>query len=46
MGRYKCYQCKTIKDIDPSELGIQCEICGSRIFYKERPPTQKRIKAR
>jgi DNA-directed RNA polymerase subunit P len=32
--------------MDVNTVGIQCENCGSKIFYKERPNVKKIIKAR
>jgi DNA-directed RNA polymerase subunit P len=32
--------------MDVNTVGIQCEKCGSKIFYKERPNVKKTIKAR
>ena len=26
-------------------MGLQCEKCGSKIFYKERPNTKKVLKS-
>lgn len=27
-------------------VGLQCEKCGSKVFYKERPNVRKSIKGR
>jgi DNA-directed RNA polymerase subunit P len=32
--------------MDMNTVGIQCEKCGSKIFYKERPNVKKVIKSR
>jgi DNA-directed RNA polymerase subunit P len=32
--------------MDVNTVGIQCEKCGSKIFYKERPNVKKTTKAR
>ncbi|MDI6855397.1 MAG: DNA-directed RNA polymerase subunit P [Candidatus Thermoplasmatota archaeon] len=44
MDRYKCAICKNPIEIDLNIPGIQCDKCGSRIFYKERPSGTKKIK--
>ncbi|MEW5936573.1 MAG: DNA-directed RNA polymerase subunit P [Candidatus Thermoplasmatota archaeon] len=42
---YKCARCKTrIRDINT--VGIQCTVCGSKVFYRERANVKKSIKAR
>ncbi|MFW6041015.1 MAG: DNA-directed RNA polymerase subunit P [Thermoplasmatota archaeon] len=42
---FRCAICnERIKDINT--VGIQCENCGSRVFYKERPNVKKELKAR
>jgi DNA-directed RNA polymerase subunit P len=39
---YKCARCKArIGDI--TTVGIQCTVCGSKVFYKERPNVKKTI---
>jgi DNA-directed RNA polymerase subunit P len=43
---YKCAKCKEPMRTDISAVDIQCEKCGSKIFYKERPNVRKVIKAR
>ncbi len=43
---YKCARCKEPIRSNVSTIGIQCEKCGSRIFYKERPNVKKVIEAR
>ncbi len=43
---YKCGRCKEQIRTDVNTVGIQCEKCGSRIFYKERPNVKKLLKAR
>ncbi len=43
---YKCSICKEPLKNDVSVLGIQCEKCGSKVFYKERPNVRKVMKAR
>lgn len=43
---YKCSVCKKPISVDVSIVGLQCDKCGSRIFYKERLPKKKKIKAR
>ena len=42
---YKCKVCKTPID-KVNIVGIQCEICGSKIFYKERPNVKKTLNAK
>jgi len=46
MYKYKCAVCKKFIDVDVSVVGLQCDNCGSKIFYKERPNITKKIKAR
>ncbi|MCD6512919.1 MAG: DNA-directed RNA polymerase subunit P [Thermoplasmata archaeon] len=46
MISYRCGKCGKVVEIDSERMGIKCPFCGSKIFYKERPPTAKRIKAR
>ncbi|MBM4248685.1 MAG: DNA-directed RNA polymerase subunit P [Euryarchaeota archaeon] len=43
---YKCWKCHERTTVDPNTMGIQCEKCGSKMFYKERPNVKKTIKAR
>ena len=43
---YKCARCKEPIRSNVSTIGIQCEKCGYRIFYKERPNVKKVIEAR
>ncbi|MFA5772172.1 MAG: DNA-directed RNA polymerase subunit P [Thermoplasmata archaeon] len=42
---YRCSRCKEIINIDIKTVGIQCEKCGSKLFYKERPNIKKTIKS-
>jgi DNA-directed RNA polymerase subunit P len=43
---YKCGKCgKNIRS-NVNTVGMQCEVCSSKIFYKERPNVKKVIKAR
>jgi DNA-directed RNA polymerase subunit P len=42
---YKCARCKEPMRADVNTVGLQCERCGSKVFYKDRPTTQKTIKA-
>jgi len=42
---YKCWKCKDRVIMDMNTVGIQCEKCGSKIFYKERPNVKKVIKS-
>lgn len=42
---FRCAICKEkIKDI--TSVNIQCDNCGGRVFYKERPNVKKELKAR
>lgn len=41
---YKCGRCKKRVDFDAGNIGIRCPYCGSKIFYKERPTTAKRVR--
>jgi len=42
---YKCARCKArIRDV--STIGLQCTVCGYKVFYKERPNVKKSVKAR
>jgi len=43
---YKCAKCKQRVSMDINTVGIQCDKCGSKIFYKERPNVKKLMKAR
>jgi DNA-directed RNA polymerase subunit P len=44
---YKCGKCRESVLSDISTVGgIQCEKCGSKIFYKQRPNVKRVIKAR
>ena len=44
---YKCGRCKITVLTDISTVGgIQCEKCGSKIFYKQRPNVKRVINAR
>jgi DNA-directed RNA polymerase subunit P len=43
---YKCANCKEPLRTSIDTVGIQCEKCGSRMFFKERPNVKKLIKAR
>jgi DNA-directed RNA polymerase subunit P len=43
---YKCSRCKEPMRSDINTTEIQCEKCGSKIFYKERPNVRKVIKSR
>lgn len=43
---YKCNRCKEPIRTDINTVGIQCEKCGSKIFYKERPNVKKVLGAR
>ena len=41
---YRCGNCnEPIRNVNASEL--QCEKCGSKIFYKERPNVKKVLKS-
>jgi DNA-directed RNA polymerase subunit P len=43
---YKCGNCNESIRSNVNTVGIQCEKCGSKIFYKERPNVKKVVKAR
>ena len=43
---YKCAKCKEPIRTDISIVGIQCEKCGSRVFFKMRPSVKKAVKSR
>jgi len=43
---YKCAQCKESMRANINTVGIQCEKCGSKVFYKERPNVKKLVRAR
>lgn len=43
---YKCAVCHEAIRASLETVGIQCEKCGSRTFYKERPNVKKLVKAR
>jgi DNA-directed RNA polymerase subunit P len=40
---YRCAKCKEPVRNDPKSLGLQCEKCGSKIFFKDRPSTKKTL---
>ena len=40
---YRCAKCNEPVRNDPKTLGLQCEKCGSKIFFKERPSTKKTL---
>ena len=47
MDRYKCERCGELVSTDITTIGgIQCEKCGSKIIFKERPNIKKTITAR
>jgi DNA-directed RNA polymerase subunit P len=41
---YRCARCK--EPLRADAVTLQCEKCGSRMFYKERPNVKKVLKAR
>jgi DNA-directed RNA polymerase subunit P len=43
---YKCSRCKEPVRTNVNMVGLQCEKCGSKVFYKERPNVRKMIKGR
>ena len=43
---YRCGKCNEPIRSNVNALGLQCEKCGSRIFYKERPNVKKVLRAR
>ncbi len=43
---YKCAVFKEPVRSNINTVGIQCEHCGSKIFYKERPNVKKVLKVR
>jgi DNA-directed RNA polymerase subunit P len=43
---YRCGKCNEPIRSNVNALGLQCEKCGSRIFYKERPNVKKVLHAR
>lgn len=44
MSDYRCAKCnEPVRNVN--NLGLQCEKCGSKIFFKERPPTKKVLKS-
>jgi DNA-directed RNA polymerase subunit P len=42
---YRCGKCNEPIRNDANELGLQCDKCGSKIFYKERPNVKKVLKS-
>ncbi len=46
MNMYKCGKCDERIRSNINTVGKQCEKCGSKIFYKERPNIKKIVKAR
>ena len=43
---YKCGKCGEPIRANINAVGIQCEKCGSKIFYKERPNVKKIMKSK
>jgi len=43
---YRCGKCNEPIHSNMNAVGKQCEKCGSKIFYKERPNVKKIVKAR
>ncbi|MBC7081792.1 MAG: DNA-directed RNA polymerase subunit P [Thermoplasmatales archaeon] len=43
---YVCAKCGERVEIDFERMGMRCPKCGGKIFYKERGPVAKDIKAR
>jgi len=43
---YKCAKCLEPIRANINTVGIRCERCGSKMFYKERPNVKKVVKAR
>jgi len=43
---YKCGKCDEPIRTNINAVGVQCEKCGSKIFYKERPNVKKNVQAR
>ncbi len=46
MNMYKCARCKEPVRTNVNMVGLQCEKCGSKVFYKERPNVRKMVKGR
>lgn len=41
---YRCAKCnEPIRNI--KDMGLQCEKCGSKIFFKDRPSEKKTLKS-
>ena len=43
---YKCARCKEPVRTNVNMVGLQCEKCGSKVFYKERPNVRKTVRGR
>lgn len=43
---YKCWRCGARIKENITQIGIQCDKCGCKIFLKERPSVKKVVKAR
>ena len=44
---YKCSRCKEpVRSSGMNTVGLQCEKCGSKVFYKERPNVRKGVQSR
>lgn len=43
---FRCAICGERVKTDVDMVGLQCENCGGRVFYKERPNIKKELKAR
>ena len=44
---YKCSRCKEpVRSSGMNTVGMQCEKCGSKVFYKECPNVRKSVQSR
>jgi len=42
-GDYRCAKCN--EPLNSSSMGLQCEKCGYKIFFKDRPVDKKVYKS-
>ncbi|HDP96704.1 MAG TPA: DNA-directed RNA polymerase subunit P [Euryarchaeota archaeon] len=43
---YRCWKCHEPMKANLNSVGLQCERCGSKIFYKERPNITKVVRSK
>lgn len=43
---FKCARCREPIRASVNTVGLQCEKCGSKVFYKDRPNVKKVVRGR